>query len=71
MAESIKVKVQCHACGNSIEGSAKYGSGHYVQQGVPFEFTAVGKFLKNGKKRIKGEVVCICPNCSVRNKYIV
>ena len=71
MAESIRLKVQCHACGYSIEGSAKYGTGHYVPQGVQFEFTAIGKFMKEGKKRIKGEVVCICPHCTVRNKYVV
>ena len=71
MAEAIKVKVQCHACGYTIEGSAKYGRGHYVPEGVPFEFTAIGKELTDKGRRVKAEVVCICPKCTVRNKYNV
>ena len=72
MAEPIRVKVKCHACGYTIEGSAKYGQGHYVQEGVPFDFMATGKLIMpNGKRKVKAEVTCVCPNCTVKNKYIV
>lgn len=71
MAEVIRLSVKCHACGNSIKGSAKYGKGHYVPEGVPFEFTAVGKLQTAKGKKVKGEVVVVCPNCTVRNKYVV
>ncbi len=72
MAEVIRLKVQCHACGNRIEGTARYGEGHYVPEGIPFEFTAVGRLQDAaGKRRVKGEVVCICPNCKVRNKFVI
>jgi len=71
MAEIIRLKVRCHACGQLIEGSAKYGKGHYVQEGVPFEFVATGKIETEKGRQVKAEVFCICPNCTVRNKYIV
>ncbi|MCB1173063.1 MAG: hypothetical protein KDK39_05845 [Leptospiraceae bacterium] len=72
MAESIRLRVACHACGNTIEGSAKYGPGHYVPAGVPFEFVATGKIEKQGKgRKVKGEVICVCPHCSVKNKYVI
>lgn len=71
MAESLKMKVKCHACGNLMEGTAKYGSGHYVAEGLDFQFTAVGRYIdkKTKQSRIRGEVVIICPNCEVRNQY--
>jgi hypothetical protein len=53
-----------------IEGTAKYGEGHYVGEGVPFDFVAIGKVINSkGKRVVKGEVTCICPKCTVRNKY--
>lgn len=69
MAESIRVKVKCHACGYEIQGSARYGTGHFVQEGVPFDFVATGKIQTEKGKRVKGEVTCICPGCTVKNKY--
>ena len=69
MAESIRVKVKCHACGNEIRGTARYGSWHYVPEGVPFEFIATGKIESDKGRRVKGEVICICPNCTVKNKF--
>ena len=69
MAEAIKLKVLCHACGYQIEGTAKYGGGHYAPSGVPFELTATGKREVEGKRQIMAEVVCVCPKCTVRNKY--
>ncbi|WCL47670.1 hypothetical protein [Leptospira sp. GIMC2001] len=71
MAESIRLRVKCHACGNQIEGTAKYGSGHYVSEGVPFDFVAVGKVESAKGRRVKAEVTCICPNCGVTCKYVV
>lgn len=71
MAEVIRLKVSCHACGNSIEGSAPYGRGHYVAQGVEFEFVAVGKVVGSKGRRVKAEATCICPACGVKNKYNV
>ena len=71
MAEVIRVSVKCHACGNAIKGSARYGKGHYVPEGVPFEFTAVGKLQTAKGRKVKGEVTCVCPHCTVRNKYVV
>lgn len=71
MAEAIKLRVVCHACGYQIEGTAKYGSGHYVEQGIPFEFVAVGKKDTARGRGVKAEVSCICPKCEVRNKYII
>jgi len=71
MAESIRLKVRCHACGNAIEGTAKYGSGHYVPTGVDFEFIAVGKTEGSKGRRVKAEVICVCPNCGVKCKYNV
>lgn len=70
MAQALKLRVQCHACGYMIEGTAKYGEGHYVGEGVPFDFVAIGKVINSkGKRVVKGEVTCICPKCTVRNKY--
>lgn len=71
MAEPIRIKVLCHACGYQIEGTAKYGRGHYVPEGVPFDFVAIGKEESRGKRRVKAEVICICPKCTVKNKYII
>lgn len=69
MAEVIRLRVACHACGYEIEGSAKYGKGHYVAEGVPFDFVAVGKLESGSNKRVKGEVTATCPNCTVKNQY--
>lgn len=70
MAESIKLSVLCHACGYGMKGSARYGQGHYVADGLDFSFTATGKIqLPDGKKRVKGEVAIICPKCGTRCKY--
>lgn len=72
MAESIRLRVKCHACGNLIQGTAKYGSGHYVAEGTPFDFVAVGKVESaKGGRRVKAEVTCVCPNCGVTCKYVV
>jgi len=71
MAEVIRLRVQCHACGYQIEGSAKYGRGHLAQEGVPFDFVATGKIEGDKGRRVKAEVTCICPNCTVKNKYIL
>lgn len=71
MAETIRLRVKCHACSNLIEGTAKYGSGHYVAEGIPFEFVAVGKVEGAQGRRVKAEVTCTCPNCGVKCKYIV
>ncbi|MCS6985823.1 MAG: hypothetical protein NZM25_11945 [Leptospiraceae bacterium] len=70
MAEKIRLKVKCHACGNVMEGTAKYGKGHYVPEGLDFEFIATGKIVeKSGQTRVKGEVTVVCPNCEVKNRY--
>ncbi|MDH5718706.1 MAG: hypothetical protein OEZ22_13860 [Spirochaetia bacterium] len=69
MAEKIKIKVKCHACGNVMSGSAKYGKGHYVPDDFDFEFIATGKIISQGRSRVKGEVYITCPNCHVKNKY--
>ncbi len=69
MAEKIKIKVKCHACGYEMSGTAKYGSGHYVPEGIPFDFVAVGKIKNDKGFRVKGEVTCICPKCETKNKY--
>lgn len=70
MAEKLRLKVKCHACGNVMEGTAKYGKGHYSPEGLDFQFTAVGKLVdKQGNSRVKGEVVVLCPECTVRNRY--
>lgn len=71
MAESIRLKVKCHACGYEITGSAKYGTGHYVQEGVAFEFVATGKILTEKGRKVKGEALCVCPRCGVRNKFVI
>ncbi len=71
MAEVIKLRVQCHACGYTIEGSARYGPGHYVPEGVPFEFIAIGKQVTEKGRRVKAEAICVCPKCTVKNKYIL
>lgn len=72
MAEALRLRVRCYACGNIIEGTAKYGSGHYVPQGVDFEFIAVGKVESaDGKRKVKAEVVCVCPSCGVKCKFTV
>ena len=70
MAEKLKIKVRCHACGNQMAGTAKYGKGHYVPEGMDFTFTAIGKLIdKNGKSRVKGQVEIVCPECEVTNRY--
>ena len=69
MAESIKLRVLCHACGYSIERTAKYGGGHYVPEGIPFDFVATGKIETEKGRQVKAEVTCICPKCEVKNKY--
>ncbi len=69
MAETLKLRVKCHACNNVIEGTAKYGSGHYVPEGVDFEFVATGKVEAASGKRVRAEVTCTCPNCGVRCKF--
>jgi hypothetical protein len=69
MAETLKLRVKCHACNNVIEGTAKYGSGHYVPEGVDFEFVATGKVEGASGKRVRAEVTCTCPNCGVRCKF--
>ena len=71
VAEAIRLKVSCHACGNVIEGSAPYGKGHYVPTGVVFDFVATGKQVSEKGRRVRGEVTCICPHCEVKNKYNV
>ncbi|MBI3395437.1 MAG: hypothetical protein HY042_06355 [Spirochaetia bacterium] len=71
MAEVIRLRVRCHACGYQIEGSAKYGRGHYVQEGVPFEFVATGKLESTTSRKVKAEVTAVCPNCTVKNKYTI
>jgi hypothetical protein len=71
MAEGLKLKVACHACGNIIEGTARYGSGHYITQGVEFEFVATGKIGTKVGHQVTGEVTCVCPKCNVKNKYLV
>lgn len=72
MAQALNLKVQCHACGYTMEGTAKYGQGHYVPVGVEFDFVATGK-IKNaqGKRVVKGEVTVVCPSCTVKNKYLI
>ncbi len=69
MAETLRLKVKCHACSNLIEGTAKYGSGHYVPEGVDFEFVAIGKVETSKGRNVKAEVICICPKCGVKCKY--
>jgi hypothetical protein len=71
MAESIRLKVACHACGNIITGTARYGFGHYVPEGVDFEFIAIGKMKDASGSRVKAEVLCICPRCGVKCKYLI
>ncbi|MBM9499813.1 hypothetical protein JWG44_06055 [Leptospira sp. 201903071] len=71
MAEVIKLRVRCHACSYMIEGSAKYGAGHYVPEGVDFEFVAIGKIETPKGKRVKAEITAYCPNCGVKNKWTV
>ena len=69
MAEALRIKVKCHACSNLIEGTAKYGSGHYVPTGVDFEFVAVAKVETSKGKTVKAEVTCVCPSCGVKCKF--
>lgn len=71
MAEVIKLRVKCHACSNLIEGSARYGSGHYVPEGVDFEFVAIGKVDTPKGRRVKAEITANCPNCGVRCKWTI
>ncbi len=71
MAETLKVRVRCHACTYMIEGTAKYGKGHYVPEGVDFEFIAIGKVETSKGRTVKAEVLCICPSCGVRCKFAV
>ncbi len=71
MAEKITVRVKCHACGYEMLGTAKYGTGHYVPDGIDFEFVAVGKYKTEKGNRVKGEVTCVCPKCGVKNKYAI
>ncbi|MCB1142719.1 MAG: hypothetical protein H7A24_04230 [Leptospiraceae bacterium] len=69
MAESLRIRVKCHACNNIIEGTAKYGAGHYVAQGVDFEFIATGKTETSKGRNVKAEVICVCPSCGVKCKF--
>jgi len=69
MAESLRLKVKCHACSGVIEGTAKYGTGHYVPEGVVFEFVATGRVEGPKGRKVKAEVSCTCPHCEVRCKY--
>lgn len=70
MAEKIQLKVKCHACGNIMEGTAKYGKGQYVPDGLDFRFTATGRHIeKSGKTKVRGDVEIICPHCETRNRY--
>ncbi len=69
MAEALRLKVKCHACGFQIEGTARYGKGHYVPQGVDFEFIAIGKVETSKGRSVKAEVFCVCPSCGVKCKY--
>ncbi|MCB1158869.1 MAG: hypothetical protein H7A25_20325 [Leptospiraceae bacterium] len=71
MAEVLKVKVRCHACSNQIEGTARYGKGHYVPSGVDFEFVAIGKVETSKGRTVKAEIYCTCPHCGVRCKFNV
>ena len=72
MAEKIHLTVKCHACGNILKGSAKYGKGHYSADGLDFAFVAIGRIAEKGKaSRVKGEVTITCPNCTVINKYVI
>lgn len=71
MAEVIRLRVACHACGYIIEGSAKYGPGHYVPEGVPFDFVAIGKIEGPKGRKVTAEATCVCPQCAVKNKYKV
>lgn len=71
MAEVIKLRVKCHACSYMMEGSARYGAGHYVPEGVDFEFIAIGKVETPKGRRVKAEISAVCPNCGVKNKWIV
>lgn len=71
MAESLKIKVKCHACSYLIAGTAKYGKGHYIPEGVEFEFVATGKVETSKGKTVKADVFCICPNCGVRCKFLI
>jgi hypothetical protein len=72
MAEKLHLTVKCHACGSILKGTAKYGKGAYSPEGLDFLFTAIGRIKEEGKKsKVKGEVSIICPNCTVRNKYII
>ena len=72
MAEKLHLTVKCHACGSVLKGSAKYGKGHYTPDGLDFDFTAIGRIAEKGKgSRVKGEVLITCPNCTVKNKYII
>ena len=53
-----------------MEGTAKYGKGHYNSEGLDFQFTAVGKLVdKSGSSRVKGEVTIVCPNCETRCRF--
>ena len=70
MAEKLSIRVKCHACGNEMVGTARYGKGHYVAEGLDFEFTATGKLRDSkGNTRVKGQVTITCPECTVRNQY--
>ncbi len=71
MAEVIKLRVKCHACSNLIEGSARYGGGHYVPEGVDFEFVAIGKVDTPKGRRVKAEITAACPNCGVKCKWTI
>ena len=71
MAESLKIKVKCHACSYLIVGTAKYGKGHYVPEGADFDFVATGKVETSKGKTVKAEVSCVCPNCGVKCKFSV
>lgn len=69
MAERLEIKVKCHACGYEMQGTARYGAGHYVPEGIQFEFVATGKIKTEKGRRVKGEVSAICPKCQVKNRF--
>jgi len=55
-----------------MQGTAKYGKGHYNADGLDFEFLAVGKLKDaSGKSRVKGQAFVRCPECDVNNRYDV
>ena len=71
MAEALRFKVRCFVCNQVLEGTAKYGKGHYTPEGLDFHLTAIGRKRdkRTGKIRVLIEVKVVCPYCGVENKY--